>query len=160
MLGISWKGHDEARSARSWRAVQDIRVALPGDIDLPASEPLMSLETGNRPVRCRVVTEYRRVGGRSQTCASSCLRLWQYLPIRYSQRLAEAGIESSVGPKGDSYDNAFAETINGPYTAEVIHRREPWKTKQAVELATLEWVAWFNHHRLMEPLGFIPPAEF
>ncbi|WP_422010114.1 IS3 family transposase [Roseateles sp.] len=84
----------------------------------------------------------------------------QYLSIRYSERLAEAGIEPSVGSKGDSYDNALAETINGLYKAELIHRRGPWKTKQAVELATLEWVAWFNHHRLMEPLGYVPPAEF
>jgi transposase InsO family protein len=84
----------------------------------------------------------------------------QYLSIRYSERLAEAGIEPSVGSKGDSYDNALAETINGLYKAEVIHRRGPWKTKQAVELATLEWVAWFNHHRLMGPLGYVPPAEY
>ena len=84
----------------------------------------------------------------------------QYLSIRYSERLAEAGIEPSVGSKGDSYDNALAETINGLYKAEVIHRRGPWKTKQAVELATLDWVAWFNHHRLIEPLGYLPPAEF
>ena len=73
---------------------------------------------------------------------------------------AETGIEPSVGSKGDSYDNALAETINGLYKAEVIHRRGPWKTKQAVELATLEWVSWFNHHRLMGPLGNVPPAEF
>jgi transposase InsO family protein len=84
----------------------------------------------------------------------------QYLSIRYSERLAEAGVEPSVGSKGDSYDNALAETINGLYKAEVIHRRGPWKTKQAVELATLEWVSWFNHHRLMEPLDYLPPAEF
>jgi len=84
----------------------------------------------------------------------------QYVGIRYSERLAEAGIEPSVGSKGDSYDNALAETINGLYKAEVIHRRGPWKTKQAVELATLEWVAWFNNHRLMAPLGYLPPAEF
>jgi putative transposase len=75
----------------------------------------------------------------------------QYLSIRYSERLAEAGIEPSVGSKGDSYDNALAE---------IIHRRGPWRTKQAVELATLEWVSWFNHHRLMGPLGNVPPAEF
>jgi transposase InsO family protein len=74
--------------------------------------------------------------------------------------LAAAGIETSVGSRGDSYDNALAETINGLFKAEVIHRCGPWKTKQAVELATLEWVAWFNHHRLMEPLGYVPPAEF
>ena len=83
----------------------------------------------------------------------------QYVSIRYSERLAEAGIEPSVGSKGDSYDNALAETINGLYKAELIHRRAPWKTKASVELATLEWVSWFNHHRLMEPLGYIPPAE-
>ena len=79
--------------------------------------------------------------------------------IRYSERLAQAGIESSVGSKGDSYDNALAETINGLYKAEMIHRRAPWKTCEAVELATLEWVSWFNHHRLLEPIGYIPPAE-
>ena len=83
----------------------------------------------------------------------------QYVSIRYSERLAVAGIEPSVGSRGDSYDNALAETINGLYKAELIHRRAPWKTREAVELATLEWVAWFNHHRLMEPLGYIPPAE-
>jgi len=84
----------------------------------------------------------------------------QYVSIRYTERLAEAGIEPSVGSKGDSYDNALAETINGVYKAELIHRRAPWKTKEAVELATLEWVSWFNHHRLLEPIGYVPPAEF
>ncbi len=83
----------------------------------------------------------------------------QYVSIRYSERLAEAGVEPSVGSKGDSYDNALAETINGLYKAELIHRRAPWKTKEAVELATLEWVSWFNSHRLLEPIGYIPPAE-
>lgn len=83
----------------------------------------------------------------------------QYVSIRYSERLAEAGIEPSVGSKGDSYDNALAETINGLYKAEVIHRRGPWKTRESVELATLEWVSWFNHQRLMGPLGYIPPVE-
>ena len=83
----------------------------------------------------------------------------QYVSIRYSERLAEAGIEPSVGSRGDSYDNALAETINGLYKVELIHRRVPWKTKESVELATLEWVSWFNHHRLLEPIGYIPPAE-
>ena len=83
----------------------------------------------------------------------------QYVSIRYTERLAEAGIEPSVGSRGDSYDNALAETINGLYKAEVIHRRGPWKTKASVELATLEWVSWFNHHRLLAPIGYIPPAE-
>lgn len=83
----------------------------------------------------------------------------QYVSIRYSERLVEAGIEPSVGSKGDSYDNALAETINGLYKTELIHRHAPWKSKEAVELATLEWVSWFNHHRLLEPIGHIPPAE-
>ena len=82
----------------------------------------------------------------------------QYVSIRYSERLAEAGIEPSVGSKGDSYDNALAETINGLYKAEVIHRRS-WPTRESVELATLQWVSWFNHHRLLGPIGYIPPAE-
>ena len=82
----------------------------------------------------------------------------QYVSIRYSERLSEAGIEPSVGSKGDSYDNALAETINGLYKAEVIHRRS-WPTRESVELATLEWVSWFNHHRLLGPIGYIPPAE-
>lgn len=83
----------------------------------------------------------------------------QYVSIRYTERLAEAGVEPSVGSKGDSYDNALAETLNGLYKAELIHRRAPWKTKQAVELATLEWVHWFNHQRLLGPLGYVPPVE-
>jgi transposase InsO family protein len=83
----------------------------------------------------------------------------QYVSIRYTERLAEAGIEPSVGSRGDSYDNALAETINGLYKTELIHRRTPWRTKESLELATLEWVHWFNHHRLLEPIGYIPPAE-
>lgn len=84
----------------------------------------------------------------------------QYLSIRYSERLADAGIEPSVGSVGDSYDNAMAETINGLYKAEVIHRRGPWKGLDDVEYATLEWVDWFNHRRILEPIGDIPPAEY
>ena len=83
----------------------------------------------------------------------------QYVSIKYTERLAEAGIEPSVGSVGDSYDNALAETINGLYKAEVIHRRGPWRSFEAVEFATLEWVDWFNHQRLLEPIGNIPPAE-
>ena len=83
----------------------------------------------------------------------------QYVSIRYTERLAEAGIEPSVGSVGDSYDNALAETINGLYKAEVIHRRGPWRSFEAVEFATLEWVDWFNNRRLLEPIGHIPPAE-
>ena len=83
----------------------------------------------------------------------------QYVSIRYTERLAEAGIEPSVGSVGDSYDNALAETINGLYKAEVIHRRGPWRSFEAVEFATLTWVDWFNHRRLLQPIGNIPPAE-
>lgn len=83
----------------------------------------------------------------------------QYVSIKYTERLAEAGIETSVGSVGDSYDNALAETINGLYKAEVIHRRGPWRSFEAVEFATLEWVDWFNNRRLLEPIGNIPPAE-
>ena len=83
----------------------------------------------------------------------------QYVSIKYTERLAAAGIEPSVGSVGDSYDNALAETINGLYKAEVIHRRGPWRSFEAVEFATLEWVDWFNKRRLLEPIGNIPPAE-
>ena len=83
----------------------------------------------------------------------------QYVSIKYTERLKEAGIEPSVGSVGDSYDNALAETINGLYKAEVIHRRRPWRSFEAVEFATLEWVDWFNNRRIMEPIGNIPPAE-
>ena len=83
----------------------------------------------------------------------------QYLSIKYSGRLAEAGIDPSVGSVGDSYDNALAETINGLYKAEAIHRRGSWRSFEAVEYATLEWVDWFNNQRLLGPIGNIPPAE-
>ena len=84
----------------------------------------------------------------------------QYLSIRYTERLAEAGIEPSVGSVGDSYDNALAESVIGLYKTEVIHRRGPWRHLEAVEFATLEWVAWYNNQRLFEPIGNIPPVEF
>jgi transposase InsO family protein len=83
----------------------------------------------------------------------------QYLSIRYTERLAEAGIEPSVGSVGDSYDNALAETIFGLFKAEVIRRNGPWRNIEEVEFATLEWVDWFNNRRLLEPIGDIPPAE-
>ena len=82
----------------------------------------------------------------------------QYVSIRYTERLAEAGIEPSVGSVGDSYDNALAETINGLYKAEVVHRRS-WRSREELELETLRWVDWFNNQRLLGPIGFIPPAE-
>jgi putative transposase len=83
----------------------------------------------------------------------------QYVSIKYTERLAKAGVEPSVGSVGDSYDNALAETINGLYKAEVIHRRGPWRRFEAVEFASLEWIDWFNNRRLLAPIGNIPPAE-
>lgn len=83
----------------------------------------------------------------------------QYVSIKYTERLADAGIEPSVGSVGDSYDNALAETIIGLYKSEVIWRLGPWRSLEAVEFATLEWVDWFNNRRLLEPVGNIPPAE-
>lgn len=84
----------------------------------------------------------------------------QYVSIRYSERLSEAGFSASVGSVGDSYDNALAETINGLYKAEVIYKDGPWRGLEQVELATLDWVDWFNNKRLLSPIGDIPPAEY
>ena len=84
----------------------------------------------------------------------------QYLSIRYTERLKEAGVEPSVGSVGDSYDNALAESVIGLYKTEVIHRRSPWRHLDDVEYATLDWVDWFNNRRLLEPIGNLPPAEF
>ena len=84
----------------------------------------------------------------------------QYLSIRYTERLAEAGIATSVGSRGDSYDNALAESVNGLYKAELAYRRGPWRGSEDLELATLEWVDWFNNRRLFAALGYVPPAEY
>jgi transposase InsO family protein len=84
----------------------------------------------------------------------------QYLSIRYTERLAEAGIEPSVGSRGDSYDNALAESVIGLYKTEVIRLAGPWRGLEDVEIATLEWIWWFNERRLLEPLDYLPPAEY
>ena len=102
---------------------------------------------------------YARQPEREGTLIHHSDRGSQGVSILYTERLAQAGIEPSVGSRGDSYDNALAETINGLYKTELILGRAPWKTKESLELATLEWVSWFNHHRLLEPIGYIPPAE-
>lgn len=99
----------------------------------------------------------RPFAGRGLVCHSD--RGSQYVSIRYTERLAEAGIEPSVGSVGDSYDNALAETVIGLFKTEVIHRRGPWRSFETVEFATLEWTDWFNNRRLLEPIGNIPPAE-
>src|SRR6201996_9081779 len=96
---------------------------------------------------------------RSQALVHHSDRGSQYVCLKYSERLAAAGIEPSVGSVGDSYDNALAETINGLYKTELIHRRGPWRSFESVEFATLEWVDWFNNRRLMGPIGNISPAE-
>lgn len=83
----------------------------------------------------------------------------QYVSMRYTERLADAGIAPSVGSRGDAYDNAMAESVSGLYKTEVIGRRDRWQTLEAVEFATLRWVDWFNHRRLLGPIGFVPPAE-
>jgi len=102
---------------------------------------------------------YERTPGADQGLVHHSDRGAQYLSIRYTYRLKQAGLESSVGSVGDSYDNALAESIIGLYKTEVIRRRGPWRDLEAVEFATLEWVHWFNHHRLFEPIGHIPPAQ-
>lgn len=101
---------------------------------------------------------YARRTGDDGTLVHHSDRGSQYISIRYSERLAEAGIEPSVGGWSDSYDNALPETINGLCKAKLIHRR-PLETRESVELATLEWMSWFNHYRLMKPIGYIPAAE-
>jgi transposase InsO family protein len=103
---------------------------------------------------------YDRSGQRIDGLVHHSDRGTQYLSMRYTNRLADAGIAPSVGSRGDSYDNALAESIIGLFKTEVIRRRGPWRHLEAVEFATLEWVDWFNHRRLLEPIGYMPPAEY
>jgi transposase InsO family protein len=101
-----------------------------------------------------------RLGDTSERLVHHSDRGVQYLSIRYTERLALAGIEPSVGSRGDSYDNALAETIIGLYKTELVYPRGPWSRLEDIELATLEWIWWFNNHRLLGPLGHVPPAEY
>ena len=103
---------------------------------------------------------YDRCGPATHELIHHSDRGTQYLAMRYTDRLAEAGIAPSVGSRGDSYDNALAESIIGLFKTEVIQRKGPWRHLEAVEFATLDWVDWFNHRRLLEPIGYVPPAEF
>ena len=124
----------------------------------PAAGGRPGENNGIRPVRSE--RRFRQfIATSSVRVLQRPLESTQYVSIKYTERLAEAGIEPSVGSVGDSYDNALAETINGLYKAEVIHQRGPWRNFEAVEFATLEWVDWFNNRRLLEPIGNIPPAE-
>ncbi len=127
-----------ARRIVGWRASSSLR----SDLALDALEQAIHA----RPATSELVHHSDRGG--------------QYVSIRYTERLAEAGIEPSVGSVGDSYDNALAESVIGLYKTEVIRRRGPWPHLEAVEFATLEWVDWFNNRRLLEPIGNIPPVEF
>jgi hypothetical protein len=139
--------HPAAIAAQNrWRSSRRAAVGRPGDRN--ALRP----DRSERRFRVFIATSSGEVLRRPLESA-------QYVSIRYTERLAEAGIEPSVGSVGDSFDNALAETINGLYKAEVIHRRGPWRSFEAVEFATLEWVDWFNHRRLLEPIGNVPPAE-
>ena len=103
---------------------------------------------------------YDRCGERPDGLIHHSDRGTQYLSMRYTDRLADAGIAPSVGSRGDSYDNALAESIIGLFKTEVIQRQGPWRQLEAVEFATLDWVDWFNHRRLLEPIGYVPPAEY
>jgi transposase InsO family protein len=103
---------------------------------------------------------YDRCGDDIQDLVHHSDRGSQYLAMRYTERLADAGIEPSVGSRGDSYDNALAESVIGLFKTEIIRRNGPWRTLEAVEFATLAWVDWFNMRRLLGPIGYIPPAEY
>ncbi len=129
-----------SRRIVGWRAAHSLR----SDLALDALEQAL----------------YDRPIGESERLIHHSDRGVQYLSIRYTERLAEAGIETSVGSTGDSYDNAMAESVIGLFKTEVIHRLGPWKGLDDVEFATLDWVAWFNGKRLLEPLGYVPPIEF
>ena len=129
-----------ARSIVGWQVSRSLR----SDLALDALE--------------QAITE--RLGGETDRLVHHSDRGVQYLSIRYTERLALAGIEPSVGSRGDSYDNALAETIIGLYKTELVHPRRPWTSLEDLELATLEYVWWFNNHRLLEPIGDIPPVEF
>jgi transposase InsO family protein len=103
---------------------------------------------------------YDRGGAEAAGLIHHSARGTQYLSMRYTHRLADAEIAPSVGSRGDSYDNALAESVIGLFKAEVIRRKGPWRSVEAVEFATLAWVDWFNHRRLLEPIGYVPPAEY
>jgi transposase InsO family protein len=138
--GGSWKqARRRSRTRWSWRVSRSAEASF-------VIDALEQAIHSRRPARGRGLIHHSDRGS-------------QYLSIRYSERLGEAGIAPSVGSVGDSYDNALAETVIGLFKTEVIRRRGPWRSLEAVEFATLEWVDWFNHRRLLEPIGDVPPAE-
>jgi putative transposase len=134
--------------------IRGARVTHPDRRRSPTSTPRCLRKNCERATVIRNISE---ISGGGLVHHSD--RVVQYVSIKYTERLAEAGLVPSVGSVGDSYDNALAETINGLYKAEVIHRRGPWHSLEAVEFATLEWVDWFNNRRLLSSIGNRPPAE-
>jgi transposase InsO family protein len=131
-----------SRRIVGWRASSSMRT----DLALDALEQALHDRETDERVKERLVHHSDRGS--------------QYLSIRYTERLAEAGVEASVGSRGDAYDNAMAESVIGLFKTEVIRHAGPWKSIDEVEFATLDWVHWFNNERLLEPLGYLPPAEY
>ena len=129
-----------ARTIVGWRVASSLRT----DFVLDALEQAIYARCGDEP------TDLIHHSDRGS----------QYLSMRYTERLADAGIDPSVGRRGDSYDNALAESVIGLFKTEVIQRKGPWRHAEAVEFATLRWVDWFNNRRLLEPIGHVPPAEY
>ena len=154
-----------ALAATAWSAGRDQVGGHHDKTKKPAAGSPSDAATSRPHSRPEQVREYlRRDRDRCDTDTGDLVhhsdRGTQYLSIRYTERLADAGIELSVGSRGDAYDNALAETVIGLFKTEVIRRRGPWRSLEAVEFATLEWVDWFNHRRLLEPIGYVPPAEY
>jgi transposase InsO family protein len=128
----------------------------------PADRGLARLGVAAHRLRARALEQaiYDRGRDAAPALVYHSDRGTQYLSMAYTHRLADAGIAPSVGSRGDSYDNALAESVIGLFKVEVIRRKGPWRSLEAVEFATLDWVDWFNHRRLLEPIGYVPPAEY
>jgi transposase InsO family protein len=164
--GASWKrmrAHAPRFERAEWDASTPCRDPAcdwsqprPAGIDSRWTVAGLPRSSGRRHLRSGLP---RRPPRRSTSAVRSRSRQ-PVLSMRYTERLADAGIEPSVGSRGDSYDNALAESVIGLFKAEVIRRKGPWRTLEAVEFATLTWIDWFNHRRLLEPLGYVPPAEY
>lgn len=144
---------ESSRSATCFRSLRRPTTGTRDGRGIRRAAPLAASSLERRRLRAVIATT--SFGVLRQPLESA-----QYLSIRYTERLAEAGIEPSVGSRGDSYDNALAESVIGLFKTEVIRRRGPWRSLEDVEFATLEWVWWFNYHRLLEPIGYVPPVEY
>ncbi len=169
-----WMPHYRAMMVVPARSTSVCSAAFPGKVArkraMSALDGLRVPRLSTSPPPSTTGPARRRGGERRLRLATGCCRqfrvvlrrpveITRYLSIRYTERLADAGVVPSAGSVGDSDANALAETINGLYKAEVIYRRGPWRSLEAVEYATLEWVDWFNDRQLLELIGNIPPAE-